>query len=153
VTTLSTPRRNRIRNNIRSIPTRMHPHRNGEGNPPTKRKQTIQRVDDEHDERTAETLGVEARCSGSVEPRQEAEDTDKDGIVDLGGTAAGGLVGNEGSRHGEDDDVKDKLDRADDPSDQASGMHDESVCVRGYVCWVAGGLLCFSCVVDGLPRR
>jgi hypothetical protein len=130
VTTLSAPRRNPIRNDVRSIPTRMHTHGSGERNPPTKRKQTIQRVDDDDDDRTAETLGREARSGDSVEPRQEREHADKDGIVDLRGTPAGGLVGDEGARHGKDDDVKDKLDRADDPSNNASGMHGERVCVR-----------------------
>lgn len=138
VTTLGAPRRNLIRNNIRSIPTRMHTQRNGDGNPPTKRKQTIQRVEDEDDDRTAETLRLEARCADRVEPRQERDDADKDGIVDLRGAPAGGLVGDEGGCHGKDDDVKDKLDRADDPSDKASGMHGESegVCVCEDKCGV-----------------
>jgi len=114
----------------------MHTQRNCDCNPPTKRKQTIQRVEDKDDDRTAETLGDEARCTGSVEPCQEGEDADKDGIVDLRGRTAGGLVGNEGSCHGKDDDVKDKLDRTDDPSDKASGMHgvqNEDVLVGGVV--------------------
>ena len=83
VTTLSAPRRNPIRHNIRRISTRMHTQRHSKGNPPTKREQTIQRVEDEDDDRTAQALAVEGRGGDSVEPRQDGDDANEYGVVDL----------------------------------------------------------------------